>query len=150
MEKCKIAPNLGKAWIFLSLGIALHVLDETLSDFLSVYNPMVLAIRHKAPFVPFPIFSFERWLSGLIIGVIILLSLSPFAFRERRWIVFLSYVLSIVMVINAFSHFAGTIYLGKAMPGVYSSPFLLVAAIYLLWSARISNKAHKKTHIKNQ
>ncbi|UCE04622.1 MAG: hypothetical protein JSW07_13460 [bacterium] len=144
MEKIKITTNLGRAWIFLSLCIALHVLDEALHDFLSVYNPMVLAIRQRAPFIPFPTFSFELWLSGLIIGVIILFSLSSFAFQERRWIVFLSYFLGIVMVINASSHFVGTIYLGKAMPGVYSSPFLLAAAIYLLWSSRKSHTAHRK------
>jgi hypothetical protein len=144
MKMIKITPNLGKAWIFLSLCIALHVLDEAVHNFLSVYNPLVLAIRQRAPFIPFPTFSFELWLSGLIIGVIILFSLASFAFRERRWIVFLSYFLGIVMVINAFSHFAGTIYLGKAMPGVYSSPFLLAAAIYLLWSARESHKTHRK------
>ena len=105
---------------------------------------MALAIRQRAPFIPFSTFSFELWLRGLIISVIILFSLSSFAFRERGWIVLLAYFLGIVMVINAFSHFTGTIYLGKAMPGVYSSPFLLAAALYLLWSARESHKTYRK------
>ncbi len=144
MEKWKISPNLCKAWVFLSLCFTLHVIDEALNDFLSVYNPMAIAIRQRASFIPLPTFSFEIWLSGLIVAVISLFSLSSLAFREKRWIVFISYFLSVIMVINAFIHFAGTIYLGEAMPGVYSSPFLLVAAIYLLWSARNSHRTHTK------
>ena len=37
--------ELGSAWIALSLSLALRVFDEAMTDFLSVYNPTVLAIR---------------------------------------------------------------------------------------------------------
>jgi len=35
---------------------------------------------------------------------------------------------------NGMLHLVGSIYLRKAMPGVYSAPLLLAAAIYLLAS----------------
>jgi len=33
----------GFAWVLLSVALTLHVTDEALSDFLSVYNPAVRA-----------------------------------------------------------------------------------------------------------
>jgi hypothetical protein len=67
-------PNhLGIAWVLLCMAFAAHVVDEALTDFLSVYNPAVGAIRQKLPFLPLPTFTFGIWLTGLIIAVIILL-----------------------------------------------------------------------------
>jgi hypothetical protein len=40
------------------------VTDEALTDFLSVYNPAVQAIRKRVPFIPLPIFKFRVWLAG--------------------------------------------------------------------------------------
>jgi len=56
----------GWAWIVLSVSLALHVIDEAMRDFLSLYNPTVLAIRERFPFFPLPVFTFQIWLSGLI------------------------------------------------------------------------------------
>jgi hypothetical protein len=62
-----------------------------LTDFLSFYNPIVRAMRAKLPWLPLPTFSFPVWLTGLIMGTILVLSLTPFAWRavphgERTWI----------------------------------------------------------------
>jgi len=122
----------GWAWIFLCLAIATHVTDEALTDFLSVYNPTVLAIRQRLPFLPIPTFTFGVWLTGLILGIILLLLLTPWVFRGAGWITPIAYILGAIMVGNGMLHFAGSIYLGRRMPGVYSSPFLLVASIWLL------------------
>ena len=35
--------NLGRAWIALWVALAVHVFDESVTGFLSVYNPTVLA-----------------------------------------------------------------------------------------------------------
>lgn len=67
----------GWPWIALCLALALHVTDEALTDFLSVYNPTVVAIRQRLPLVPLPTFSFKLWLAGLVTSVILLLALSP-------------------------------------------------------------------------
>ncbi len=126
----------GLAWVTLCLALALHVFDEAMTDFLSVYNPAVEAIRERLPFLPLPIFTFATWLTGLIAAIATLLLLSPFAFRQARWMKLLSYPLAILMLLNGLGHVAGSFYLGRLMPGVYSAPLLLAASIYLLWSLR--------------
>jgi hypothetical protein len=67
--------NFGWAWVGLALAPAVHVTDEALNHFLSVYNPAVLAIRGRWPFLWFPTFTFKVWLSGLAIAVLLLLAL---------------------------------------------------------------------------
>lgn len=62
--------NFGWAWIAFTVALALHVTDEALTDFLSVYNPSVLSIRRHVPFLPLPTFTFRVWLSGLVLGII--------------------------------------------------------------------------------
>jgi len=47
----------GWAWVALTLALAVHVADEALTDFLSVYNPTVEAIRAQYPWVPLPTFT---------------------------------------------------------------------------------------------
>lgn len=126
----------GLAWVALCLAFAAHVIDEALTDFLSVYNPAVRAIRQKFSFIPLPTFTFRVWLTGLILAVILLLLLSPYAFRRVRWITILSYPFGIIMVGNGLLHIIGSFYLGRLMPGVYSAPLLLAGSIYLLWTIR--------------
>ena len=94
----------GWAWLALCLALTLHITDEALTDFLSVYNPTVLAIRQRLPFLPLPTFNFEVWLSGLIVAVILLLSLAPFAFRQVRWMVAPAYTFAILMFANSIQH----------------------------------------------
>lgn len=128
--------RLGLAWIALSVVIGLHVADEAATGFLSVYNPAVLAIRERFPFLPLPTFTFGLWLTGLCLGVLVLLSLSPLAFRGNRWAVRLSYPLGVLMFANGLGHVGGSFYLGRLMPGVCSAPLLLLASSYLLVCAR--------------
>lgn len=122
----------GLAWVMLCLALAIHVVDEALTDFLSVYNPAAGAIREKLPFLPLPIFTFEVWLTGLIVAVIALLSLSPFAFRGAKWMRTLSYPFAILMLANGLLHVAGSVYMSRLMPGVYSAPLLIIGSIHLL------------------
>jgi hypothetical protein len=126
----------GWAWIALCLALAVHVFDEAMTDFLSVYNPAAQAIRERLPFLPLPIFTFETWLTGLITAITILALLSPLAFRRAVWMRRLSYPFAILMLLNGLGHIAGSLYLGRLMPGVYSAPLLLAGSIYLLWSVR--------------
>lgn len=126
----------GVAWIALCMALGLHVVDEALTEFLAVYNPTVLAIRERVPFLILPTFTFDTWLTGLVVAIVLLLALSPFAFRGARWMQPLSYVFSGLMLANGLLHIAGSFALGRLMPGVYSSPLLLVAAAYLLVTVR--------------
>jgi hypothetical protein len=131
-----IVNHRGWAWMSLCLALAAHVFDEAMTDFLSVYNPTVQAIRQKFRFFPMPVFTFEVWLTGLIAAIIILLLLAPFAFRQKVWMRLLSYPFAGLMLLNGLGHIAGSFYLGRLAPGVYSSPLLLAGSIYLLWSVR--------------
>jgi hypothetical protein len=126
------ATNYWLAWIAACLALAVHVTDEALTDFLSVYNPAVEAIRRRVPFLAFPTFTFRVWLTGLIIAIILLLGLSPFAYRKARWMVPVAYVFGVLMIVNGLGHIAGSISMGSLMPGVYSSPLLLICSGYLL------------------
>ena|SRR5437868_5166 len=136
--------KLGMAWVLLCLSMAVHVTDEALTGFLSVYNPTVVGLRDKLGFWPMPTFGFRAWLTGLILGFLILLALSPLVFRGSRWMRPFFYFFAIVMLANGLGHTAGTI-LGhtlpgirfpRPMPGFYSSPLILAASIYALLQLR--------------
>ena len=127
-------PRVGLAWVGLCLALAVHVADEAVTDFLSVYNPIARSIREAAPWLPIPIFEFNGWLAGLIAAVVALLALSPWVYRGTRSSRAIAYAFSILMALNALAHCVGSLVLGRAMPGVYSSPLLFVAAALLLLS----------------
>ncbi|HEV2750023.1 MAG TPA: hypothetical protein VGV12_05800 [Gemmatimonadales bacterium] len=126
--------QLGPAWVALCFALAIHVADEALTDFLSIYNPAVRAIRARFPFLPLPTFTFPVWLGGLIAVTVLLLGLAPAAFRGtpalRPW----AYVFGIVMAGNGLLHLGASIWRRMLMPGTYSAPIILAAAIYLLAS----------------
>jgi len=136
--------QLGIAWVLLCLSLAVHVTDEALTGFLSVYNPTVIGLRDKLGFWPMPTFGFREWLTGLIMGFLILLALSPLVFHGSRWMRPLFYFFAIIMLLNGLGHTTGTI-LGhtltsirfpRPMPGFYSSPLILAASIYALVQLR--------------
>ena len=133
--------RLGIAWVLLWMALAVHVADEALSGFLSVYNPTVLALRARFGFWPMPTFEFREWLTGLVLGILVLASLSGVAFRNARWIRVPFYFCAIVLgIMNALGHTLGTIFgqtvgtvrFPRPAPGFYSSPLLLIASVYAL------------------
>jgi hypothetical protein len=140
--------DFGAPWLALCGGFVLHVIDEALTDFLSVYNPSVVTLRAQMPWLPLPTFTFEWWLAGLILVNIVLLLLTPYAFRGARGLRAVAYAFAVIMILNALGHTAGTVAgqtvgsvrFPRPMPGFYSSPFLLIAAIYLL--SRLRRTAH--------
>jgi hypothetical protein len=122
----------GLAWVSLCLAFAAHVVDEALTDFLSVWNPFVESVHARFSWAPLPTFEFGVWLGVLIAGVIVLLFLSLFVFGGANWMRPLSYFFVVVMMANGSAHIAASLYLNRLAPGVYSSPLLLVAAGFLL------------------
>jgi hypothetical protein len=123
------------AWVGLALALGLHVTEEALTGFLPVYNQVVQGVRARYPWVPLPTFTFPVWLGGLILGVALLLALTPVVSRGARWIRVVSVILGVVMTGNALGHLGASVYWGRLAPGVYSSPLLLIAAIALLVTA---------------
>jgi len=119
------------AWILLTVAGALHVLDEALHDFLSYYNPLVLDLREKLGLFPMPTFSHGLWLGGLIAAILLSFLLTPIVARGRRVIRMVVTAISIVMILNAFGHMFGSLYFGYLVPGFFSSPLLLIAAVWM-------------------
>ena len=127
----------GFAWLGFGLALSIHVLDEATHNFLAVYTPNARAIRARFPFLPLPAFTFESWLTSLAIAIAIYLCLSPFAFRGMGWARVVAIPVALLVgIANAGGHMFASIYYHRWMPGVYSSPLLLVAAIFLIATAR--------------
>lgn len=126
----------GQAWLIFAAAVALHVTDEATHGFLDVYNPNALAIRARFPFLPVPTFTMTQFIVALGTAVVLLLLLSTYAFRGRRWIRMFAIPVAIIPgVLNALLHSASSVYFHRWMPGVYSSPILFAASLYLLWRA---------------
>ncbi len=126
----------GLAWVTLCAALAIHVADEACTGFLSVYNPAVRAIRERVPFLPLPTFTFRVWLGGLVVALIGLASLTPFAFARAAWMTIPASAVAIVMLGNGALHLGASLYWRRFMPGVSSAPLLIAAAAWLLWSIR--------------
>lgn len=145
LERRLYLRRLGLAWVFLWLALALHVADEAANGFLFIYNPTVTALREKLGVWPMPTFTFEGWLIGLAVGILLLAALTPFAFRNVAWMRPLSYFCAIVLcILNACGHTLGTIFgrtvstvhFSRPAPGFISSPILLGAGVYALVQLR--------------
>lgn len=126
--------NFGLAWMAFALAVALHVADEARHDFLSVYNPNARMLRRRFH-IPVPVFTFRVWLTGLILGISLLLLLSPLAFRGAHWIRIAAVVLAVIVGLgNALLHIGASLRYRRRMAGVLSSPVLLAAGAWLLLS----------------
>jgi hypothetical protein len=132
--------NFGLPWLLLCAAFCCHVTDEALTGFLAVYNPTVLAIRAQYRWFPMPTYEFREWLIGLIVACVVLLALTPLAYRNARWLRPFAYFYAVMMFLNGMGHTVFTI-LGHTVPsvqfprpapGFYSSPLLLAASVYLL------------------
>jgi hypothetical protein len=146
--------NFGPAWIFLCLAFCAHVADEALTGFLNVYNPTVIAMRARLSWFPMPTFEYRQWLVGLIIANLVLLALTPFAYRNARGLRPLAYFYAGVMLLNGMGHTVFTV-LGHTVasvqfprpaPGFYSSPFLLITSIYLFMRLRATLPRSSPAH----
>lgn len=145
MTRSDSAFRLGVAWMLLWIALAIHVADEALTDFLSVYNPTVLALGERFGFWPMPPFEFRQWLTGLGLGILALAALSPFAFRNARWFRPIFYVCAVVvgvmnslghMLFTILGHTLSTVRFGRPAPGFYSSPLLLLVSVFALVQLR--------------
>lgn len=136
----------GHAWVALSIVLALHVADEALTDFLSVYNPIVRNARARLGWFPMPEFTFGVWLAGLCLLVVALLALSPFAYRGSRALRVAAYPYSAIMFLNGVGHLAGSIYLGRWAPGATTAPLLIAASIWLIVCARAPASSSSRFH----
>lgn len=139
----------GGPWLAMCFGMALHTWDEAAHDFLAYYNATVLTLHGHFPWIPRMDWEFRSWLGTLIFINLVLFALTPFAYRNARWLRGVAYVVAGIQFMNGMVHIAATLrgytvpsvrFDGPA-PGVYSAPVLLVLAAYLFWSLRRSRKS---------
>ena len=129
-------PRFASAWFAFALAVACHVADEATHDFLSFYNPNVIAIRARFPFLPLPTFTFREWIVGLVAGIVLLMCLTPLAYRGVRWIRIVAWPLGILVGIgNGLGHFATSVYYHRLMPGVLSAPLIIAVGTWLIAEA---------------
>jgi hypothetical protein len=132
------------SWLLLCTAVVIHVIDEATHNFLAIYNPSVMALRERVPWLPLPVFTFKQWITALAVAILGGLSLSPFFLRGARWTRPVAYVVSVLMIANGLNHFAGTIlgrtvesvHFSRPMPVFYSSPTMIAASIYVLMQLR--------------
>ena len=138
--------NFGTPWVLMCVAFGLHTWDEAAHDFLRYYNATVLALYGHFSWFPRMDMEFRSWLAGLAAANVVLLALTPWAYRNARWLRPLAYVFAGIQVLNGTWHILATI-LGHTVPsvhfegpapGVYTAPLLLVLSAYLFWSLRKS------------
>ena len=116
------------AWVAMVSAVALHVVDEALTGFLPFYNDLVHRLHEHFGFFPAPTFTFPVWIGGLAIAVAMCYALTPHMARGGTTMRVVNTTLGVRMVANALGHLLGSIYLGRLLPGFWSSPLLLAAA----------------------
>jgi hypothetical protein len=130
------ALSFGRAWVALTIVLAAHVVDEAVTDFLGTYNPIVRAARARLGWFPMPEFTFEAWLTGLCVAVILLLALSPLAYRGSRALRVAASPYAAIMFANGIGHLVASVYLGRWAPGATTAPLLIAVSIWLFVSLR--------------
>ena len=123
----------------LCAALAVHVIDEAVTDQLAVYNSAVQVIRERYPLILLPTLTFSIFLSLLIFAVIVLVGLSVLVWRGKWAMRPISCAFAGVMLTNGLMHIAHSLFTQKFMSGVYSSPLLLAASIHLI----VATRAHK-------
>lgn len=130
-----------RAWLLLTGALALHVLDEALTDFLGFYNPLVLRVRSQIPWFPMPTFTFGVWLSGLVVLVVGLALLTPAVKRGALGTRLASWVLMAIMLLNGVGHLAGSLYFQRWLPGATTGPLLIAASLLLARAVWLRSRA---------
>jgi protein-S-isoprenylcysteine O-methyltransferase Ste14 len=124
-----------RAWLYLCALLAAHCVEEAVNGFLDVWNPFLATVRARAG-LPLPHFTFDGWLTALVIGIVVLTAMAPLVARGVRGFRVASYVFAGLMIANGVNHLASRLYLGQFLPGQFTSPLLMLASIWLILAAR--------------
>ena len=122
----------GRSWLIQVAALALHVLDEAVFGFLPVYNSAVEALRDAYSWTWLPTFSETSWLTGLTLGIVVLLALSQPVYAGKTFMRPVSFFVGGLMLLNGIGHIGASLYLNEPIPGVASAPVLVLAAVSLL------------------
>jgi len=120
------------AWLLMISVLGIHAFEESMTGFLPFYTQSVMTLRERLGFFPAPIFSYRVWFGGLITIIILCYFLTLFVARGGKVIRTVTTVFGVLMVGNALIHLVGSVYSGRVIPGMWSSPFILAAALFLI------------------
>jgi protein-S-isoprenylcysteine O-methyltransferase Ste14 len=124
-----------RAWLYLCAHLAAHGVEEAINGFVDVWNPFLASVRARTG-LPLPLFTFDGWLTALVIGVLALTAMTPLVRRGVRGFRVASYLFAGLMIANGVNHLASPLYLGRFLPGQFTSPLLILASIWLILAAR--------------
>ena len=124
-----------RAWLYVCLHLAAHGVEEALHGFVDVWNPFLASVRARTA-LPLPHFVYGDWLTVLVIGVAALTGMTPLVARGVRGFRIGSYVFAILMIVNGVNHLASPLYLGRFLPGQFTSPLLILTSIWLMLETR--------------
>jgi hypothetical protein len=116
--------RLSVTYLLLVTSLALHVTDEAINHFLDFYNPLALKVREYLIYFP-PTFTFQIWITGLCLAIIILLLLTPLVFKRNSFMLRFAKIFALIMILNGLGHIAGSIWYHKIMAGLATSPLLI-------------------------
>jgi hypothetical protein len=120
------------AWLLMVTAVGIHVLDEALTGFLPWYNAQVLLLRERLGFFPAPTFTFRVWITGLTLAVVAGFGITPLVNRGGKVVRIVAGILAVLMIGNALNHMLGSAYVGRVLPGFWSSPCLLATSGWML------------------
>lgn len=126
---------LGLAWFYLCCLLVAHGVEEAMGGFVDVWNPVLATVRATTG-LPLPQFQISVWLGCLVVVVLVLLALTAFAFRTPMSMTTASVVFGAIMIVNGVNHLASPLYLGRFLPGQFTSPLLIASGTWLIVQAR--------------
>ena len=129
-------PNgIGRPWLALCFCLTVHVAEEAFTGFLPFYSDATRAVSEIFPYVTSPslVLAASMWMS--VAFVAILTALVPFAYRGASWMRVATIGVALVALANVSGHIGGSLLVGSALPGVYTTPLLAVVGVYALVSA---------------
>lgn len=129
-------PNgIGRPWLALCLCLTVHVAEEAFTGFLPFYSDATRAVSELFPFVTSPslVLAASMWMSVAFVAM--LTALTPFAYRGAGWMRVATIGVALIALANVSGHIGGSMLVGSALPGVYTTPLLAVGGVYALVSA---------------
>jgi hypothetical protein len=130
------------------------MIDEALHGYLHVYNPLAYALWQRYPWSPLPVLDFFRYWVPLALGAsFLILVLTPLVFRGWSMMRPPAWLLGGFLVLSGAGHMLAALlgpasfseYVSRPLPGLYTSPLILPAGVFLLRELR-GRKAAPEAH----
>jgi hypothetical protein len=134
------ATGFGNPWGALCAAFALHIVDQASTGVLTVFNPTVAILCQRWGWFPVPAFGFKQWLLAMLVACGLLFCLTPVAARGMQGLRPIAWTFALIMFLNSIGHTlfsvlghtVASVTFPRPTSGFYSSPFLLIASLWLM------------------